>query len=424
MALTDKLTAIADGFRTSRGTEQKYTLDEMAVLAAEKVGGGGAGLNIAYGNTAPDDTTKLWVKAEEPSAVVVSSGLNFEPTGIEEIGNMEQGGAGVACAAVGNKIYLFGGMYQYNKRTNSIRVYDTVAKTIETLSVTLSSQYAYLATGVVGTKIYLFAGQEGSGYYKRIHIFDTETNTIQTLSDTLPVVACYGLASATVGTSIYLFGGAGNSYYNHIVKFDTVTNTATKLDTALPNSFYLATAVAFETKVYIFGGKGSNTYNSIFVFDTEKQTISTLDVTLPTATYGMSSALFGSKIYLIGGSSVKTINVFDIETQTIETLESGSAYKLYDTGIAVVGDSAYIFGGCDWSTAQYPTTIHKFSASAQLESNNMALIYTTGKANAFIINSDALTIEANVKSAYIGDASGAAQPVEAFIYKDDAWTAI
>lgn len=41
MALTDKLTAIADGFRASRGTSQKYTLDEMAVLAAEKVGGGG-----------------------------------------------------------------------------------------------------------------------------------------------------------------------------------------------------------------------------------------------------------------------------------------------------------------------------------------------------------------------------------------------
>lgn len=43
MALTDKLTAIADGFRTSRGTEQKYTLDEMAVLAAENVGGNSGG---------------------------------------------------------------------------------------------------------------------------------------------------------------------------------------------------------------------------------------------------------------------------------------------------------------------------------------------------------------------------------------------
>lgn len=40
MTLIEKLQAIADGFRTSRGTEQKYTLDEMAVLAAEKVGGG------------------------------------------------------------------------------------------------------------------------------------------------------------------------------------------------------------------------------------------------------------------------------------------------------------------------------------------------------------------------------------------------
>lgn len=53
MALTDKLTAIADGFRTSRGTEQKYTLDEMAVLAAEKVGGnsGGGGSGM-YRNSA------------------------------------------------------------------------------------------------------------------------------------------------------------------------------------------------------------------------------------------------------------------------------------------------------------------------------------------------------------------------------------
>lgn len=41
----ESIEAIADGFRTSRGTEQKYTLDEMAVLAAEKVGGGGLAPN-------------------------------------------------------------------------------------------------------------------------------------------------------------------------------------------------------------------------------------------------------------------------------------------------------------------------------------------------------------------------------------------
>lgn len=45
MALIEKLTAIADGFRTSRGTTQEYTLDEMAVLAAEEVGGGGGDID-------------------------------------------------------------------------------------------------------------------------------------------------------------------------------------------------------------------------------------------------------------------------------------------------------------------------------------------------------------------------------------------
>ncbi len=54
MALIDKLTAIGDGFRSSRGTEQKYTLDEMAVLAAEKVGGG-AGGGIIFKGAALDE---------------------------------------------------------------------------------------------------------------------------------------------------------------------------------------------------------------------------------------------------------------------------------------------------------------------------------------------------------------------------------
>lgn len=39
MALIDKLTAIANGFRASRGTTVEYSLDEMAVLASEPTGG-------------------------------------------------------------------------------------------------------------------------------------------------------------------------------------------------------------------------------------------------------------------------------------------------------------------------------------------------------------------------------------------------
>ena len=45
--LVGKLAAIANGFRSSRGTTQEYSLDEMATLAAEPVGGSGDGKNVA-----------------------------------------------------------------------------------------------------------------------------------------------------------------------------------------------------------------------------------------------------------------------------------------------------------------------------------------------------------------------------------------
>ena len=61
MALTDKLVAIADGFRSSRGTTKKYTLDEMAILAAEPINNGStttSDFTIGYGYNNPASNTK------------------------------------------------------------------------------------------------------------------------------------------------------------------------------------------------------------------------------------------------------------------------------------------------------------------------------------------------------------------------------
>lgn len=63
MALIDKLKAIADGFRTSRNTTVKYTLDQMAELAAEPVGASidTCTINVTFtidaGNTLTSATT-------------------------------------------------------------------------------------------------------------------------------------------------------------------------------------------------------------------------------------------------------------------------------------------------------------------------------------------------------------------------------
>lgn len=68
MGLIDKLVAIGDGFRSSRGTTKKYTLDEMAVLAAENAG------NL------PENAKVYYVRAAEGGSLCFEA--NFESNAI------------------------------------------------------------------------------------------------------------------------------------------------------------------------------------------------------------------------------------------------------------------------------------------------------------------------------------------------------
>lgn len=84
---------------------------------------GGAKLNIAYGDTPPEDTSKLWIKSEEPSNI--SFPIEWTPEqiaeegGLTDIGVLEYPSSGIAAAAVADKIYLFGG-YGFNGKINKI----------------------------------------------------------------------------------------------------------------------------------------------------------------------------------------------------------------------------------------------------------------------------------------------------------------
>ena len=90
MGLIDKLTAIGDGFRSSRGTTKKYTLDEMAVLAGEKTGGGDDGSfkavieRTATEITLPSDLTSIGDYAFYYYSKLVSISL---PNGLTKIGS-------------------------------------------------------------------------------------------------------------------------------------------------------------------------------------------------------------------------------------------------------------------------------------------------------------------------------------------------
>ena len=276
---------------TANGT---YDVTDKASAVVAVPASGGAGLNIEYSQTAPTDTSKLWIKSAEPASIEFSQNPEQQVQGLTVLDQSIPSGAyGTNCAAVGTKIYLFG-----DENSSAIQEFDTESKTITTLSATLPSS-GKRGCAAVGTKIYLF-------YNTTIQEFDTESKTITTLSVTLPT-ATYEMGCAAVGTKIYLFGG--RSYSNTIQEFDTETKTISNISApAMPTTWYKMGCAAVGTKIYLFGGnkdryssEPSKIYNAIYEFDTETKTLTTLSVTLPTAIYDMSCAAVGTKIYLFGG---------------------------------------------------------------------------------------------------------------------------
>ena len=155
--------------------------------------GGGGELNIHYGNTAPEDTSKLWIKSEKPSNI--SFPVVWKP--------------------------------------------EQIVEGITDTGTTLPTAANSMGSAAVGTKIYLFGGSGENGRINTIQVFDTTNNTIQTLSTTLPTPA-YNMGSAAVGTKIYLFGGYNNNNLNTINQF-TVDVPLSSNDIIVTQEYYSRT---------------------------------------------------------------------------------------------------------------------------------------------------------------------------------------
>ena len=381
---------------------------------------GGAKLNIAYGDTAPEDTSKLWIKSEEPSNI--SFPVVWKPEqvveGITDTGTtLPQGEYGIGTAAVGTKIYLFGGIG--SNYLSTIQVFDTTNNTIQKLSTTLPTASYAIGTAAVGTKIYLFGGL-GSNHLNTIQVFDTTNNTIQKLSTTLPLSLCY-IGTAAVGTKIYLFGGIGsNGRISTIQVFDTTNNTIQTLSTTLPTASYAIGTAAVGTKIYLFGGYGSNHLNTIQVFDTTNNTIQTLSTTLLQAAYEIGTAAVGTKIYLFGGygsNHLNTIQVFDTTNNTIQTLSTTLLQAAYEIGTAAVGTKIYLFGG--YGTNGKINTINQFTVNVPLSSNDI-IVTQEYYSRTFKVMKAPTEVEVACKYVYKGD-QNLAKFIDAYLYDGANW---
>ena len=280
----------------------------------------------------------------------ISKSLTSKPD-LEQVATLPTAADGMATAAVGTDIYLFGGA-RAASRFNTIQKFSTTTGVLTTLSTTLPAAIGYATAASVGTDIYIFGGYGTNGRVNTIQKFSTTTSTLTTLSAKFSAGKS-SMAAAVVGTDIYLFGGDHDSgSVNTIQKFSTTTSTLTTLSTTLPETINGMAAAVIGNDIYLFGGNayGIGYLNTIRKFSTTTGTLMTLSTTLSETINGMAAAVIGNDIYLFGGSSdfssrLNTIQKFSTTTATLMTLSTTLSVAACDIEAAAIGNDVYLFGG-------------------------------------------------------------------------------
>jgi len=206
---------------------------------------------------------------------------------------------------------------------------------------------------VIGAKIYLFGGYNGSAYVNTIYsapVSDPTTwsNTGKTLPGNL-----YGSQLAVVGSNLYLFGGHNGAVTNVIytASVSDPTTWAVVSGKTLPGNLHHSQLAIVNNNLYLFGGLNGTATSVIYTASvSDPTTWSNTGKTLPGNLYGSQVAKVGSNLYLFGGHNgisasnvIYTALVSDPTTWTNigKTLPANDAHAQ----LINIGDYLYLLGG-------------------------------------------------------------------------------
>jgi N-acetylneuraminic acid mutarotase len=408
----------------------------MGVL--EEVGAA-TGPNIAYGDTAPTDTSKLWVKGDKARSVLVSKDLVYGADAqIEKSATLSatlpSRTQEPCAAAVGSKIYIFGGL----NNSNSISCFDTESGLVTTISATLADSNLIAATCcAVGTKIYVFGGKSSSTFTGSVYEFDAETQSVTKLDAKFEIAPGYGISNAccaAVGSKIYLFGGYTSSVNatTHMKVFDTNEKTFGWSNMNQARSHTCAAAVG--KYIYVFSGYNDNyvLYDTVLRFDTEVEGGGgeVLSTKMPFKAVDFSCFVVGAKVYLVGGKVNnmgvnKGVRCYDTESDFWTTCDVSLPYPISEHGFATVDNKHYLLGGMGATTSV--KTIARYDppiGAPTLENGKLQIIPKDGVNIFRLFNTEALTVEIGVEKVFLGNEKDEAETVGASLYKNGTWKTI
>ncbi|CAI7860273.1 unnamed protein product [Closterium sp. NIES-53] len=184
----------------------------------------------------------------------------------------------------GRQVYVFGGYGKDERQTNDVYVYNTTkdAWSKPNIKGTPPSPRDSHTSTVVGSRLFVFGGTDGSSGLNDLYMLDTSTNTWTRLAAQGDVPAAReGHAAARVEGLVYVFGGCGKAgeggtvdetYYNdvHVFNPDTMRWARVATTGTAPSPRDSHSCCAWGNQLIVFGGEDSrNCYLSdVFVLDT------------------------------------------------------------------------------------------------------------------------------------------------------------
>ncbi len=237
-------------------------------------------------------------------------------------GRYQMDGAGV----IGSKIYVAGGWtISPPLPNNNLWVYDTVANSWSSTNAQMPLLSADGAGGVISNKYYVTTSDDGyDGYYNFLHVYDPSLDTWTQLAGS-PVPHSqpgYGV----IGSKLYVAGGNdGSANSTQLDVYDPASDTwTTKSPMSTPRSG--CGSAVLNGKLYVFGGyDGTNYLSSMESYDPKSDSWTT-EAPMLTPTDGAAGANVNGVIYAIGGSD------------SVQTLSSNEAFATLNISLVSIND--------------------------------------------------------------------------------------
>ncbi len=371
-------------------------------------------VDVAWAGGADMATVTATGGGYSDSAILTTSdtagGLVPEPW--ESIGAINSTGRSrPATAAVDGKIYLFGGELSGSpNRADTVEMFDPAAGVWVDMAGLMPTPASNICAVAIGDDIYIPGGLDtASVYLDALQVYNTTSDTWQTIAtDPLPA-AKIGHGCAAVDGKLYVYGGqtTGGVYSNSAHVYDPAAAAGSRW-TVLPNMAttrgFLAGA-AVNGKVYAVGGRDGVTANFDYVeaFDPADGLWHTVTA-MGAARGGPGAMVAGDLLIACGGGWTTYLNTCEVYDTTQgyagdwETLSMTMIQGRRTYGYASLPEAIYAVSGFNGT---FLTTAERMPVVAcEAPNPEITLSKTVGTDSSVCAADDTITVMAGTDVYY------------------------